>query len=175
MPDPVQPHCSSCQHDHHEVASAPVEESARAFNHSLFSRLLRSWRSRPLQPSQIWKLLSLSVRPLSPSPSGIGNSCSNSGERQPCPCCGVLPDDSRASESRRAELVKAMSAGGIAGTVVALSLATILSVLSLTFHALVPSRFHYLDPEQLQAIRVFLGAILVSGLLSDYARRLVNR
>ncbi|MBK8284810.1 MAG: hypothetical protein IPK97_07905 [Ahniella sp.] len=68
-----------------------------------------------------------------------------------------------------------MSAGGIAGTVVALSLATILSVLSLTFHALVPSRFHYLEAEQLQAIRVFLGAILVSGLLSDYARRLMNR
>lgn len=100
------------------------------------------------------------------------------GANSGCLLCGhasarlAVPE---AGDQRRAETVKAWAARGIVGTVLALSLVTISSVLTVAFHALLPARYHYLDPEQLEAIRTFLAVMLVSSVLSDYARRLLDR
>jgi len=87
----------------------------------------------------------------------------------------VDPPDSEGREHRRSESVKSWAARGIVGTVLALSVVTISSVLTVAFHALLPARFHYLDPQQLETLKTFLAVMLVSSLLSDYARRLIDR
>lgn len=83
--------------------------------------------------------------------------------------------DAEGHDHRRSESVKSWAARGIVGTVLALSVVTISSVLTVAFHALLPARFHYLDPQQLETLKTFLAVMLVSSLLSDYARRLIDR
>lgn len=79
------------------------------------------------------------------------------------------------TEQVRSNLVRSTAARAIALTVGALAMLTIWGLFALAFHTVMPERWAYLTMSQLDSIRSYLGVLLASGLLSDYARRLIGR
>lgn len=85
-----------------------------------------------------------------------------------------LDNDAARREHSRSQGVKNIAYCGLVACISIFAFATAWGIAALAWHTLMPEDWSYLSEKQLSQIKGFLGVVLVSGLLADYARKLLK-
>ena len=85
-----------------------------------------------------------------------------------------LDQDAASKEHTRSQKLKNCMYFGLAVCLVLFLLSTGIAIAAVAFDALSPEEFHYLSRDQVSTLKSFLGVVLVSGLMADYARKLLK-
>lgn len=84
-----------------------------------------------------------------------------------------LKKEAAKKDHERSQRTKTAASMGITVCIFFFCLAVAWSIGVLSFHYLFPEEWRYLSTDQISKIQGFLGVALLSGLLADYAKKLM--